>query len=392
MPKNKQAAPSLTVPRFWDIVTAEDSDEAEITMYGDVVDRRPVNWFTGEEEEGQFITPEGFAEDLARIKSKARITIRLNSVGGDAYTAIAIHNALKALPAEKIVIVEGIAASAASIIMCAGDKVQVYPGSMVMVHGAKCYLADFYSLADVKKVAKMIDTLDRAMAIIYSKKTGMTEEAARALVNAETWMTGQQAVDKGFADELLDGAPVQASISADKRVLIVAGIRHDIRAFHNIPQGINIATDAAIGAGGKNNEEEASQMTEQELREQYPELVESIVARAEDRAKEEAAQAERARIRDIESIEAQIADKEMVDKAKYGSEGMTAAALALAAMQQQAVAAKQFKKDLAEDAAKSGAKEVVTPANGGYDGKEEADDASVIASAKEIYKKMRGEN
>ena len=370
MPKNKQAAPSLTVPRFWDIVTAEGSDEAEITMYGDVVDRRPVNWWTGEEEEGQFITPEGFAEDLARIKNKARITIRLNSV----------------------VIVEGIAASAASVIMCAGDKVQVYPGSMVMVHGAKCYLADFYSLADVKKVAKMIDTLDRAMAIIYSKKTGMTEEAARALVNAETWMTGQQAVDKGFADELLDGAPVQASISADKRVLIVAGIRHDIGAFHNIPQGINIATDAAIGAGGKNKDEEAFQMTEQELREQYPELVAAIVTQAEDRAKAEAAQAERARIRDIESIEAQIADKEMVDKAKYGSEGMTAAALALAAMQQQALAAKQFKKDLAEDAAKSGAKEVVAPANGGYDGKEEADDASVIASAKEIYKKMRGEH
>ena len=90
-------APAAT--KFWNMASTGD-DEGEITLYGDVMSQQPVDWWTGEPEPGLFITPEGFMEDLAAVKDKGHITVKLNSCGGDLYTGIAIHNALKALSGE----------------------------------------------------------------------------------------------------------------------------------------------------------------------------------------------------------------------------------------------------------------------------------------------------
>ena len=108
--------------KCWNIASVSD-DEGEIVLYGDVLSQQPIDWWTGEPEPGMFITPEGFMEDLETVKGKSKITVKLNSCGGDLYTGIAIHNAIKALSAHVNVVVEGIAASAASVIMCAGDTV-----------------------------------------------------------------------------------------------------------------------------------------------------------------------------------------------------------------------------------------------------------------------------
>ena len=158
--------------KFWNVASIGD-DEGEITLYGDVVSRQPVDWWTGEPEPGLYIAPESFMEDLAAVKGKSNITIKINSCGGDLYTGIAIHNAIKGLTGHKVVVVEGIAASAASVIACAGDEVQVYPGSMVMIHGVAGLLYDYYTLADLKKLQKDFDASERAIAEIYHAKTGL---------------------------------------------------------------------------------------------------------------------------------------------------------------------------------------------------------------------------
>ena len=101
--------------KFWNVASIGD-DDGEITLYGDVVSRQPVDWWTGEPEPGLYIAPESFMEDLAAVKGKSNITIKINSCGGDLYTGIAIHNAIKGLTGHKVVVVEGIAASAASVI------------------------------------------------------------------------------------------------------------------------------------------------------------------------------------------------------------------------------------------------------------------------------------
>ena len=171
--------------KFWNVASIGD-DEGEITLYGDVVSRQPVDWWTGEPEPGLYIAPESFMEDLAAVKGKSNITIKINSCGGDLYTGIAIHNAIKGLTGHKVVVVEGIAASAASVIACAGDEVQVYPGSMVMIHGVAGLLYDYYTLADLKKLQKDFDASERAIAEIYHAKTGLEVDQLRSMMTRET--------------------------------------------------------------------------------------------------------------------------------------------------------------------------------------------------------------
>ena len=103
--------------KFWNVASIGD-DEGEITLYGDVVSRQPVDWWTGEPEPGLYIAPESFMEGLAAVKGKSNITIKINSRGGDLFSGFAIHNAIKGLTGHKVVVVEGIAASAASVIAC----------------------------------------------------------------------------------------------------------------------------------------------------------------------------------------------------------------------------------------------------------------------------------
>ena len=223
--------------KFWNVATISGNN-AELTLYGDICSEAPRDWWTGEKIDGQYITPEGFLEDLETIKDAAKITVKLNSCGGDLYTGIAIHNALKALKGEKTVIVEGIAASAASIVMCAGDNVQVYPGSLVMIHGVSSLFMDYMNLDDLKKYVKAFEASENAIAEIYAVKTGMETDKLRNLMTKETWMTGKQAVDYGFADEVIGGVEPEFNYMSGN-ILMVNGIKHNLSGFHIPPQLIN---------------------------------------------------------------------------------------------------------------------------------------------------------
>ena len=290
--------------KFWNVASIGD-DEGEITLYGDVVSRQPVDWWTGEPEPGLYIAPESFMEDLAAVKGKSNITIKINSCGGDLYTGIAIHNAIKGLTGHKVVVVEGIAASAASVIACAGDEVQVYPGSMVMIHGVAGLLYDYYTLADLKKLQKDFDASERAIAEIYHAKTGLEVDQLRSMMTRETWMVGQEAIDNGFADTLLTDEGPDVTLSADKKVLLVAGIRHDVKGFRHIPGTIPIdnSIHAAPAAGNKHaaakndgpKKEDNKTMTLEEMRAQHPD----VVAQIEQQAAETARTQERARIAEL---------------------------------------------------------------------------------------------
>lgn len=395
-------APAQTAQKFWNVVSAADGDTAEITMYGDVCAQQPIDWWTGEPEPGMYITPEGFLEDLAQIKDKGQITIKLNSCGGDLYTGIAIHNALKGLKGHKTVIVEGIAASAASVIACAGDDVQVYPGSMIMIHGVAGMFRDYMTIGDLKQAIKGFDAAEQAIAEIYHAKTGTDTETLRGMMTKETWMVGQTAVDKGFANTLLGEEGPAMTLSADKKVLLVAGVRHDVKAFHNIPGGIPVkeGEPAAPAAGTNNNTRPTNKaggeneggnnpMTEQELRAQHPELVASIERAAVEAARTEIVASERARLQAIESIEAQIGDTQLIAEAKYGENACDAAQLALKAMQKQAALGTAHLAAVQIDAANAGAAGVIGNPNGG-NSDNGADDKAEFDGIVNAYKSISG--
>ena len=299
VPARQPAQQPAAAPKFWNMASVSD-DEGEITLYGDVMSQQPVDWWTGEPEPGLYITPEGFMEDLEAVKGKSRITVKLNSCGGDLYTGIAIHNALKALSAEVNVVVDGIAASAASVIMCAGDTVTVYPGSLIMIHGVSVYLWDSLNIPDMKQLIKGMDASERAVAEIYNAKTGIEVETLRNMMTKETWLTGREALEKGFADSIKeDESDPAMSMSADKKVLFCNGVHHNIEGLRNVPGtipikkatspaaklGVNKKTTANAGKKEGGNKT----MTLEEMRAAHPELVAQIEQNAVNAAQTQAA-------------------------------------------------------------------------------------------------------
>ena len=381
--------------KCWNVITGAGSDSAEITLYGDVCSQQPTDWWTGEPAPGLYITPEGFLDDLAQIKDKSEIVVKINSGGGDLYTGIAIHNALKSLKGHKTVIIEGLAASAASVIACAGDEVQVHAGSMIMIHGAAVCVVDFMTAEDVKKIAKNLEAANSAIAQIYHEKTGLEIESLRSMMKAETWMVGKDAVDKKFADTLLSDAGPSMSLSADKKVLLVAGVRHDVKAFHNIPGTIPVKPDASAESAAVNKKEPPvsgkgeTTMTEKELRAQFPDIIAAIETAATEKARTDAVNGERARLKAIEEIESQIGDPALIADAKYGANACTAEQLALKAMQAQAKLGAAHLTALASDGEKSGVKDVSGNHNGG-NGDTGSDDAAELKGIVDAYKSQTG--
>ena len=398
------AAPTATATKFWNVATVGD-DEAEITLYGDVMSRQPTDWWTGEPEPGLYITPEGFMEDLATVKDKGRVTVKLNSCGGDLYTGIAIHNALKALSGEVNVVVEGIAASAASVIMCAGDTVTVYPGSLVMIHGVSVVLWDSLNIQDMKQLIKGMDASERAVAEIYDGKTGLGVDTLRSMMTKETWMTGREALEKGFADAIKeDEDDPDMSMSRDRKVLYVNGIGHNVEGLRNIPGTIPIQKSAKPAArpaankrptnkaakpeGGKNH------MTLEELKAQEPDLVSQIEQAATNAAKAQASAdavtAERQRLADIDSIAASIPDQQLVHDAKYGENPCTAQELCFRVMQQSAASGQNFLANYEADGAASGVGDVGAAPNGGAGVNQEEQDAADIQAVVAAYNQTKG--
>ena len=398
------AAPTATATKFWNVATVGD-DEAEITLYGDVMSKQPTDWWTGEPEPGLYITPEGFMEDLAAVKDKGHITVKLNSCGGDLYTGIAIHNALKTLSGEVNVVVEGIAASAASVIMCAGDTVTVYPGSLVMIHGVSVYLWDSLNIQDMKQLMKGMDASERAVAEIYNAKTGIAVDTLRGMMTKETWLTGREALEKGFADNLLeDEEDPDMSMSHDRKVLYVNGIGHNVEGLRHIPGTIPIqksAKPAARPAANKRPTNQAAKpkggknhMTLEELKAQEPDLVSQIEQAATNAAKAQASAdavtAERQRLADIDSIAASIPDQQLVHDAKYGENPCTAQELCFRVMQQSAAAGQQFLTNYAADGAASNAASVGAAPNGGAPSTQAEQDAADIQAVVAAYNQTKG--
>ena len=369
--------------RFWNVIDGE-GDEAEVALYGDVVSEQPRDWWTGEAIEGQYICPEAFAQDLERIKDKKIINIKINSLGGDVYTAIAIHNALKALKGKKNVIIEGIAASAASVIAMAGDVVKMYPGSLMMIHGVSAFFYDYFNVSDLKKTIKGMDACERAIAAIYSAKTAISEDVLRQMMEKETWMTGAEAIGKNFADELLEGQSLDMQYSASNHILMVNGVRHNTDGL-TIPERFKIQPLVATAAAKVLEKPEPKgdkKMTLDELKAQHPELVAQIQA--------EAVAQDRARIQEIEEIQDSIGDPELIAEAKF-TKPTNAAQLALAAMKKNAALGAQFmnqRKVEQEPAAqvKGAAQQSEDPA--ALEAATKAKEGEAIKNAADLYKKI----
>lgn len=362
----------------YNIVVNAANNSAEINMYGEVVSTRPIDWWTGEPVAGNFICQDEFIAELDKLAACENITVHINSVGGDMYAGIAIYNRLKSLNAKVTTVNDGLAASAGSLIFMAGDTRQVNAGSNIMIHGAAGFLFGYYQTQDLRGCIKQLEAHNKAGVNIYAEATGKDKDAIKAMVDRETWMTGQEAVDAGFADEVIGNAenPVQMRLSPDKATMMVNGYPVAARYLGNIPESVAVMSadewaqvsapesgdeppviDAEPAAQVCNNNSENGGNVRmeinnvEELRRAYPDLVNEI----ENSARTAGAATERQRIQTIENMQGAVADAEMVRNAKFGNNPMTAEAFAVAALTAQAAAGNAALAGLAADAANSGA-------------------------------------
>jgi len=379
---------------FYTMATA-DGESAEIVMYGEIVEERPTSWRTGEPVQGNFIVLSEFLDDLTSVASAKTITLRLNSVGGDAFSAIPIHNRLRELKGNVTAIVDGVAFSGGSLIMCAADTVQVNPSSLIMIH--KCWTSLFggYNADEMRDYATKLDSIDKAQAAIYVRKTGNSENDVLALMSEETYLTGAEAIAKGLADELLDSEDAKIAASADMRTLYVNGrATRFLNPLVTLPESVPTVTPAEISAVLANNQPTDNGGTEggktmaktlDELKKENLELAAQLMAEAAASANaavsaaapsvnalgaaaeatvgtDDAVKAERQRLADIDALAAMF-DADTIREAKYGENPCTAQEMTYRAAQKSAKQGKSFLAAAKADADASGTADVGAAGN-----------------------------
>lgn len=186
--KTRERAPKIT-GRAWYEIKNQDGDTATVRIYDEI-----GYWGT---------TADQFASDLDAITA-AEIEVQINSPGGEVFDGIAIYNVLRAHPAKITTRVDGIAASAASIIVQAGDHRVMLAAGQLMIHEAWGLCVG--PADDMRAYADILEQQNGVLAGIYAARSGRPVDEMRALMTAETWLTDHGAVDAGLADEVIEPA------------------------------------------------------------------------------------------------------------------------------------------------------------------------------------------
>lgn len=182
--------PSSAMERWNGGIKAAKSDGNSISVF-DVIG---ADWY------GDGVTASRIAAALRSIGG-ADVTVNINSPGGDMFEGLAIYNLLREYEGKVTVKVLGLAASAASIIAMAGDEVQIGRGAFLMIHN--CWVYAMGNRHDLQQIATDMEPFDKAMNDIYGARTGLDAATIDAMMDAETYIGGSDAVEKGFADRLL---------------------------------------------------------------------------------------------------------------------------------------------------------------------------------------------
>ena len=172
---------------------AEGADTGELWVY-EVIGE---DWWTG-----GGVTANRVKSALEAMAGVKTLNIFINSEGGDLFEAKAIHTLLRRFEGQKVVHIDGLAASAATLLAMAGDVVKMAPVATFMIHEA--WTIAMGPADRFRAVADLLDLENGILAETYAKKTGDSVDAMRELMKAETWMSATEALEAGFADSIID--------------------------------------------------------------------------------------------------------------------------------------------------------------------------------------------
>lgn len=178
--------------KFWNWVKNETDESAERTLYldGEISDE---TWY------GDEVTPKLFKDELDG--GKGNISVWINSPGGDVFAAAQIYNMLRDYKGTVTVKIDSLAASAASVIAMAGDKVIMSPVAMMMIHNPA--MIAMGEKKDMEKAIDMLGEVKESILNAYEAKTGINRTKLSHLMDDETWFNAKKALEMGFADEIL---------------------------------------------------------------------------------------------------------------------------------------------------------------------------------------------
>ena len=208
---------------FWKFKNNADG-AAELLLYGEISD---ASWY------GDEVTPKKFADDLAACSGK-NLTVRVNSPGGDVFAAQAIYNQLKAYTGRVTVKIDGMCASAATVIACAGETVIMPSNTIYMIHNPKSAMLGYYDAVQLGKVSDRLMTVKQTIVNVYMGRVGnaLSEVQVKHKMDSEEWMTADKAKEYGFVDEITDEIPIENRW--EDNLLIVNSVSCKLDRFENV--------------------------------------------------------------------------------------------------------------------------------------------------------------
>ena len=293
--------------RFYNYVLKNENNEADIMLYGNI----------GEVVGYDDITDQEIVKQITDLGNVSKINLRINSLGGSVFSAIAIYNVLKTHSAEIVAHIDGICASSATIIASSANKVIMPKNALYMIHNPATMV--YGESKDLEKTVELLDVVKDTIIETYMTKTGQTKEKLAELMNNETWLTADEAKSLGFIDEIIDEKVDNGKIN---NTYIFNGIMIDglqMKQFVNFKDefignnldiadsnkesNLDVANELKNNLGGTEMEEKKQEVvqvvTKESILADYSDIYAAI--------KEEGIAEERARIQAIEDLGEDVA-------------------------------------------------------------------------------------
>ena len=302
--KNKQ---------FWSVknlAEGTENEEIELKVYGEIVN---IPCWDGD------VSANSLKREIDKYPNAKKISVRINSPGGDVFEAQAIYNILKNHQAEVEVHIDALAASAATLIASAGNKIIMYNNALFMIHNPWTWATG--EEKDFIKKANLLATIKETLLNVYETHATASREEISDMMNEETWLTADEALSYGLIHEVIPCKAKEEDVEEVQnfvREQIMGNYKNFPKdKFKNLFASLKEPKKSIVALSDNNNlEEEEIQEEEKvvntlaELKEKYPEIYNQAIKQGV----EEGTIAERARLQSIDNLKG---DSTILNKAKY---------------------------------------------------------------------------
>jgi ATP-dependent Clp protease, protease subunit len=211
---------------WFSIINKDNGTTGEIYIYGAIVDEK---WYENDPD----VTPVEFKEQLDQLRDAKMIDLYVNSPGGNVWAGMAIYHMLKRHGAYVTGHVDGVAASISSVLLMSADKIIAPKTSMMLAHKPLIAGYVYGNANDFRKLSDDLDKVEEVIVNAYVEKTGLKAETIREIMEKDEYMTGEEAVNSGFADAIDDSTVIMASV--ENEVAVINGRTFNVKDYRKLP-------------------------------------------------------------------------------------------------------------------------------------------------------------